>query len=720
LVSTEEVIQDWINRGILLAYGKTPTPGGTQIIVDLVSIPGRAVITALPPNPPYATRPDPPDYAPGVYRYPALSWAPGSWAKWTDGHKLYFSSVFSDVNERKPAAGPIILSNPQYIPTTPPSAPLESLTTYYWAVDEVNDTCSPNLWSGDVWQFTIVDKTIIDTFEFYTETGKNGYVGYDPPDPLLDNLRATWIDGRYAVAFPAPPEATSGSYVQLNTDRNDGTPPIGSDANIALSPTQSMKFYYDNDGTITWLYDLYRDGTPASQYNYTAKKYSEASAAVDDAARLNDQPPYADDQDSLNLEIGRNWKGYKLLKVPYYGDPCNTFVSTDKLYVGLKDSDGPIVTVSNPDPNILKQTGWHYWYIKMQDFNTPGMNLADVARIYIGIGNRTTPPVTGGGRGAVFFDDIQLIANSVCSPGDLALDGDFNGDCKVDINDLNRMTKVWLGSMPTLPKPVIDINTSIPNLPYGTLSTWKNNGSGNGGNGGSFKDFNSAIPGYRPTLQKVEGFDAVVFDGNDLLIADFNAPASITGSHAFTAIYKVWNLDIGVEEWVIMWAKRGLNVSYAGRYAGVGYGTAPIWGVAAHWDVPDMGFDGGVPAAHTWHTIAVTYPGGPNTVETVMVDGVINATEGPKTLNIFPDCNVTVGAAYDGNSTIIPGRSLTPVFYLSGAVASVKIYNVAIPLRDLAILMGTPIDIVVDKKINFLDLAKLANNWMKTALFPSP
>ena len=129
-----------------------------------------------------------------------------------------------------------------------------------------------------------------------------------------------------------------------------------------------------------------------------------------------------------------------------------------------------------------------------------------------------------------------------------------------------------------------------------------------------------------------------------------------------------------------------------------------------------MGFDGGVPAAHTWHTIGVTYQGGPNSVETVMVDGLVNATE-VKTLNIWPNCPMTVGAAYDGNSSD-PNVRITPIRPFSGALADLKVYNIAIPLRDLAVLMGTPLDMNKDNKINFKDLAALANKWMTTTLFP--
>jgi hypothetical protein len=243
---------------------------------------------------------------------------------------------------------------------------------------------------------------------------------------------------------------------------------------------------------------------------------------------------------------------------------------------------------------------------------------------------------------------------------------------------------------------------------------------------GSFADFNNKVSGYRPTVQMVEGVKAVVFDGNDVMKATIKAPASITGTSSWTIIYKVWNLDIANVERVFGWAKRSSGLGLYGKFAEVGYGSNAAYGAVGHGAAGpndanfDIAFKRGVPAAHTWHTIAVTYPGGPNSVETVMVDGVVNATA-VRTLNIWPGCDMTVGAGYDGNSTAVPPpvNGITPMNFFSGALANLKVYSVAIPPRDLAILMGsmgtpigTPIDMNSDSVINFKDLALFANNWM--------
>ncbi|MHC4647547.1 MAG: LamG domain-containing protein [Planctomycetota bacterium] len=71
-----------------------------------------------------------------------LSWKPGDHAV---THDIYLGTSLSDVNE---SASPVVAghdSNSWTAPTT-----LEAGATYYWRIDEVNDS---DVWTGDVWWF---------------------------------------------------------------------------------------------------------------------------------------------------------------------------------------------------------------------------------------------------------------------------------------------------------------------------------------------------------------------------------------------------------------------------------------------------------------------------------------------------------------------------------------------------------------------------------------
>ncbi|MHC4596778.1 MAG: LamG-like jellyroll fold domain-containing protein, partial [Planctomycetota bacterium] len=59
-------------------------------------------------------------------------------------------------------------------------------TTYYWRVDEVNETETPTTWQGDIWDFTVQEYFVVDDFESYNEL--------DPADPNSNRIFLTWLD----------------------------------------------------------------------------------------------------------------------------------------------------------------------------------------------------------------------------------------------------------------------------------------------------------------------------------------------------------------------------------------------------------------------------------------------------------------------------------------------------------------------------------------------
>jgi len=94
-----------------------------------------------------ASDPSPADRATDVPRDVVLSWTPGQYAPPTNGHKVYFSENFSDVND---GIGGITQDANSY---TPPQR-LDFSTTYYWRVDEVNAPPDSTVFPGEVWSFS--------------------------------------------------------------------------------------------------------------------------------------------------------------------------------------------------------------------------------------------------------------------------------------------------------------------------------------------------------------------------------------------------------------------------------------------------------------------------------------------------------------------------------------------------------------------------------------
>ena len=119
-----------------------------------------------------AYHPEPADGAVDAAPTPTLTWLPGQAAL---GHRVYFSDSFDDVNDRTAGADKGTVEDTTFAP-----GDLESVSTYYWCVDETipGDTIQP----GPVWSFTTY--LPVDDFESYTEDIDGGQA-----------IWQTWIDG---------------------------------------------------------------------------------------------------------------------------------------------------------------------------------------------------------------------------------------------------------------------------------------------------------------------------------------------------------------------------------------------------------------------------------------------------------------------------------------------------------------------------------------------
>ncbi len=108
---------------------------------------------------PFAFRPTPPDGGMHFDTWVNLSWKPGDSAV---SHDVYLGDNFDAVNEG--AEGTFIGDQADTFlvigfPGFPYPDGLVPGTTYYWRIDEVNDTEPNSPWKGDIWSFMIPPKT---------------------------------------------------------------------------------------------------------------------------------------------------------------------------------------------------------------------------------------------------------------------------------------------------------------------------------------------------------------------------------------------------------------------------------------------------------------------------------------------------------------------------------------------------------------------------------
>ena len=108
---------------------------------------------------PIAYSPTPADGSVHTDTWANLNWYPGDFAA---SHDVYFSDSFEDVNSGTENAFQGNQTDAFLVVGFPGFAYPDGLvpgTTYYWRIDEVNDTEPNSPWKGDVWSFLVPPRT---------------------------------------------------------------------------------------------------------------------------------------------------------------------------------------------------------------------------------------------------------------------------------------------------------------------------------------------------------------------------------------------------------------------------------------------------------------------------------------------------------------------------------------------------------------------------------
>lgn len=131
------------------------------------------VMIGVPPG--AASNPSPANEAPDVPRDVVLKWTPGEFAPVVNGHTVYLSKNFNDVND---GIGGTIQSASSYAP----AQRFDFETVYYWRIDEVNGPPDFAVHQGDVWQFTT--EPVIYAIENVIATASSSSQGKDPKNTV--------------------------------------------------------------------------------------------------------------------------------------------------------------------------------------------------------------------------------------------------------------------------------------------------------------------------------------------------------------------------------------------------------------------------------------------------------------------------------------------------------------------------------------------------------
>lgn len=362
--------------------------------------------------------PKPRPYGTEVARDVTLTWRPGDYAAY---HRVYFGTSWDDVNDATTSSdeykGPKNLGDESYSPD-----PLKLQATFYWRVDEVNDSNLDSPWKGRVWQFTTRNYLVVDDMEAYDDDA------VVPQHPINYAYGGTWVDGWFNA---------TGSSIYLE---------YGSGAAVH-SGEKAMWLEYMDDGF--WGPGVY---------------HSEVYATTAGGAGT--------------LGFQKNWQddGVEALTLFFYGEPNN---DPEPMYVGLEDTLGHLY-VSNygdyagQDSNDMTEDEWHQWDIRLVDFDSNGVDTEDVNKILIGTGYRDDH--VAGGTGNLYIDDIRLYRPR-CVPWFAKPDYDFSDNCIVDLADVAIMGQEWL---------LADAYLPVAPPPYAPVGWWKLDGDANDSSGNGY------------------------------------------------------------------------------------------------------------------------------------------------------------------------------------------------------------------------------------------
>ena len=245
---------------LIVGQGCKDDGGGWDGLIDDVRIYNEALSAAdiqvamAGEGYPYAMGPEPMDGALYADTWVTLSWVPGDFAA---SHDVYLGDNFDDVSN---GTGETFRGNQTttfYIAGFPGFAYPDGLvpgTTFYWRIDEVNDTDPDSPWEGPVWSFSIPPKMA------YNPDPADGAEFVDLNDPTL-----RWMPGYGAKLHT----------VYLGDDYDDvsnatGGSPQGQ-ATYSPGPLELEKVYYwrvdEFDAVSTYKGEVWTFTTPGAVGN---------------------------------------------------------------------------------------------------------------------------------------------------------------------------------------------------------------------------------------------------------------------------------------------------------------------------------------------------------------------------------------------------------------------------------------------------------------------
>jgi len=182
---------------------------------------------------------------------------------------------------------------------------LDLATTYYWRIDEVNETEAVTLWAGDVWSFVTETSVIVDDFESYDDEDSRIY--------------QTWNDGYEIDENGSQVGHSQSPFAELTIVHGGGqSMPLAYDNTSAASSEATRTFGAAQNWTLNGIkvLSLWVHGDPANDAQQIYVKINNTKVPYSGQAPIMSEPRWR--QWEIPLEEVAN-QGVNLQSVTQFG-----------------------------------------------------------------------------------------------------------------------------------------------------------------------------------------------------------------------------------------------------------------------------------------------------------------------------------------------------------------------------------------------------------------
>ena len=377
----------------------------------------------VPPKKAY--NPDPADGAEFVDPAVTLTWTAGFGSKL---HTVYLGDDYDQVNNATGGA-------PQGTAAYQPANPLDPEKVYYWRVDEFD---AVDTYKGDIWSFTTpgavgspspsngaVDVKMVATLSWTASTSAASHEVYFGMDKAAvrnaDKASPEYVGGKALGVESHDPGklAWHTSYYwrvdEVDSQGNTQKGPLWTFTTADFLSVDDFEDYTENDAEGEAIWQNWIDGfgvaENGAQAGYLLPPYAEQTIVHRGRQSMplmydNAAGAAAYSEAALTLSYPRDWTENNVgaLVIWHRGRSDN---ATEPLYVTIANSSGIPAIVANDDLNIAQNRDWTKWVIPLQTLADQGIDLTNVDKIAVGLGNKAGT-TTAGGTGTMYFDDIAL------------------------------------------------------------------------------------------------------------------------------------------------------------------------------------------------------------------------------------------------------------------------------------------------------------------------